>query len=322
VNQGIYRVIRVDAGNSNMPGRAFWIENPNVLEETAEMDVAFFTSNSVMPGDQLSISTDFWGADNKGIWTIKTVGQVGGSGPQFANQYTMKVSVGTRVPAVVSFPGPGQLGTTNYRLVQIIEGTPSKFIKRIRSISPNQVDGEYVDIKFGSAEGFADINSTAGSVITLLDKLAFSGDMAQGIDGYSHTTGLIAEAHRIIYGDPRDPAAYPGVVAAGASLNISGPLVKRITCALSLRIRSGVSSADVADRVRSAVASAVNKTGIGKPIAISDLVNAASKVNGVVAVSVVSPTYNADSDLISIQPFEKPLVLNLDQDVLISFVGE
>jgi uncharacterized phage protein gp47/JayE len=322
LNQGIYRVIRVDAGATGVAGRAFWIENPNVLEETAEMDVAFYVYDSVMPNDVLSISTDLWGADNKGSWTIETVGQIGGTGAQFANRYTMKVSTGLKTPTAITAPGPDALGSVEYRLVQLSEGTPGKLIKKIRAISPNQVDGRYVDIKFETSAGYAGINSIAGSVISPLDKLAFSTDLALGTDGYAHTIGLIAEANRVIYGDARDVAAYPGVVAAGANVNISGPLVKRITCALNLRIRSGVGASDITDRVRSAVASVVNASGVGESIAISDIINAASKVNGVQAVSIISPTFNSESDMIAVQPYEKPLVLSLEQDIQISFVGD
>ncbi len=329
VNQGIFRVIRVEDGTvSNASVRAFWIENENAVEQTVEMDVAFFTFDSVMPGDTLSVSTDLWNTANKGNWVVESVGDVGNTGLS-ANWFTnstsgkhiLKVSVTDKVPVpVVSSPGP--LGTVQYRLVQVTEASPGKLIKRIRSIIPNQANGAFVDIKFETSPGYTLISSTAGSVLTPLDKLNFDTDLALGIDGYAHTIGLIAEANRVTYGDARDPAAYPGVVAAGANLNISGPLVKRITCALNLRVRSGVSTTDVADRVRSSVASVVNKTGIGDAIAISDIINAASKVNGVIAVSVVSPTFNSENDLISVQPYEKPLVLSLEQDVLVSFAGD
>jgi hypothetical protein len=237
-----------------------------------------------------------------------------------AGKNKIKLVVSGRTPVAVS--SPGALGTTQYRLVQVIEALPSKLIKRIRSIAPNQSDGTFVDIKFSSSPCFQLIGNTAGSIMSPLDKLGFDTELAVGVDGYSHTTGLIAEANRVVYGDASDSAAYPGVVAAGANLNISGPLVKRITCALNIRVRSGVSTTDVTDRVKSAVAAVINGTGIGEPIAISDLVNAASKVNGVIAVSIISPTYNSESDLVSVQPYEKPLVLNLETDVQVSLVGQ
>jgi Asp-tRNA(Asn)/Glu-tRNA(Gln) amidotransferase A subunit family amidase len=123
---------------------------------------------------------------------------------------------------------------------------------------------------------------------------------------------------RITYGDPRDPATYPGVAAADSYIAFSGPLVKRIRVALAIRLRTGAPEADVRAAVQSAVAAVINRTGVGQPVAISDLVDAAASVTGVVSVSVVSPSYGPGSDLISVQPYEKPLVLSAAQDVSVS----
>ena len=70
------------------------------------------------------------------------------------------------------------------------------------------------------------------------------------------------------------------------------------------------------------MASVINSTGVGTSIAISNLISAAQSVNGVVSVVVLNPSFNSGNDLISIQPFEKPLVLNLDNDILVSFIGD
>lgn len=333
VNTGIFRVIRVEEGyGTSINNRTFWIENANAIEETSESDVAFFTFDSLMPGDKISVSTDLWGTENKGVWTVETVGKVGAGAtdPQFVNSaagkhtFTVSTTDKTVTPIIATV---GALGSSEYRLVTVNEGQPGKHVKQIRGIAPNQGNGAFADIKFETHQGYGQMSSAAGTVLRPLDKLAFSEDLALGIDGYQHTMGLIAEATRTIYGDPRDPAAYPGVAAAGATINVSGSLVKRITCSLSVRIRtvdtrSGPNPEDVAGRIRSAVASVINKTGVGKPIAISDILKAAGRVNGVFSVSMLSPTFNAENDLINVQPYEKPLVLNLDQDILVSFAGD
>lgn len=308
LNAGIFRVVRVASDASAL---TFWVENPNAVEEDGAHNVTFYTADSMMPGDVLSISTDVWGQGNRGLWVVEDVGN------GFTSADRFKVLGTTQAVA-----GPVVLGTANAPLVKTLEAQPARLIKRIRTISPNQSNTSYLDVKFESAQGAQLMSETAGTVITPLDRLSFPVDIAVGADGYQGNVGLIGEAGRVLYGDPRDPATYPGVVAAGARVNISGPLVKRITVALSLRVRSGISSSDIRDRVRSAVASVVNRTGIGQPVAISNIVAAASKVNGVVAVSVLSPTYNAGSDLIAVQPQEKPLVLNLETDVTVSFAGE
>lgn len=312
LNEGIFRVIRTYADSNTL---TFWVENANVVEGDGTTDVAFYTYDSLMPGDTLAISTPILGAGNQAVLTVEFSGG-STSGTQFSSATTFKVSQATQ-----ALVGPVTLGTS-VALIKTIEAHPSRLIKQIKTISPNQDDVGFLDIKFETSAGSGLLSNSAGTVLSPLDRLGFSNDIAVGIDGYQHSTGLIGEANRVVYGDSRDPASYPGVVAAGANINISGPLVKRVSVALSLRIRSGVSSADIADRVRSAVASVVNSAGVGEAIAISDLVAAATKVNGVLAVSVLSPSYSATSDLIPVQPFEKSLVLNLEQDVTVSFAGE
>jgi uncharacterized phage protein gp47/JayE len=123
-------------------------------------------------------------------------------------------------------------------------------------------------------------------------------------------------------GDLREPEAYPGVVAAGTNIAISGPLVKRIQVSLAIRLRLGVLPQDAIAYVRSAVAGAINTFGVGKSVVISDIVSAAASVNGVLAVSIVSPSYNGDNDLIAVQPYEKAFVLDAEQDITVAIIGE
>jgi hypothetical protein len=97
--------------------------------------------------------------------------------------------------------------------------------------------------------------------------------------------------------------------------------VKRIQVGLSIRVKSGLNTQDIANRVRSAVATVVNQTAIGQSIAFSDIIDAARDVVGVVSVTIVSPLYSVAHDQIEIQPYEKPYVLDLTQDVQVSFLG-
>lgn len=318
-NQGIYRILRV-SDVADYGGGTIWIENTGAIEEVAECNVAVYDPSSVMPGDQFIVSTPEFGVQNQGTWVVEKVGTTTPSGSdQFSVNTRFKVSTVDRSPiAHGSSPALG----SDYRLLQMVEGTPCKHVKRIDGVYPNQDDGSFVDIRWDSTIFASTIAAAAGSIVTVMDKLAFPLDVSVGIDGYAYDTGLIGEANRVIQGDSSDTTTYPGVGAAGAQLYVSGPVVKRITLALNLRIRSSVSNSDVAGRVRSAVATVVNQTGIGQPIALSKIVAAASKVVGVVAVTVVSPSYTVGSDLIVTQPNEKPLVLNLDQDIQISFTGE
>lgn len=315
-NVGIFRVVRV--GQDTAGRVTVWIENSAAVEQAlTEASLKFFSYDSVMPGDVLHISTSLWdgAASNQGVFTVVKVGDAGGG--EFTSTTALTVS-GTM--SAVGSPRPA-LGTS-LGLVQMVEAAPSRLIKQLFTAAPNQTASTQTDLKFTTQQGYTRITAAAGSVIKALDKLAFPTTIAKGIDGYQHNTGLIAEVSRVIYGDPSDTATYPGVAAAGARVNIQGPLVKRVQVTLAVRLRTGASAQDVEDRVKSAVAAVINKAGTGQSIALNDLTGAASKVGGVVSVVMVSPVATVGSDLISVQPFEKPLVLNVDQDVLVTFVGD
>lgn len=320
LNTGVFRVVRVDS-----PNNTIYVENPNAIEEGLGhgATIISFSNDSILPGDILHINTSVWGgAGNQGNWTITEVGATTAGGQQYANQFYFRVAIPTgTVIAPVSSPQPA-LGATGAALIRVYEGAASRLIKYVASISPNQTTGTQLDIKFNTAQGYTKVGAAAGTLIQSLDKLAFPTTLANGIDGYAHSTGLIAAVVETAYGDPSDTATFPGIIAAGATVDVSGPLVKRIQVSLSLRIDTSTANAtDVEDQVQSAVAAVINKAGIGQPIALSLIVAAAEKVNGVTSVTIISPTYGVGNDLISVQPFEKPLVLNLAQDVTISFVG-
>jgi hypothetical protein len=316
-NRGYFRVVRVDAINN-----AVWVENTNVVEEVATADFAPLVYDSVIPGDIITIN-GAWGDSNIGNWTVSQLDIYGTyQGPtnvSFQVTGTRNLTAGT----------PGVLGASNANLVICREGTATRMIKQIANVALNQSNSDYVDVRFNyssnnnsvtsNGAGSRNITPIAGTIMQALDKFAFPAATATGIDGYTYSAGLIGEVNRTIYGDRQDPAAYPGVVAEGANVNISGPVVRRIQIALLIRARAGVSTQDISDRVKSTVASVVNKTGVGTSIALSDIVAAATQINGVVSVTILSPAYTSTSDLISIQPVEKPLVLSLDSDITVTF---
>ncbi len=323
-NQGIYRIVRIDATNY-----VFWIENPNSQAQLAVVDLAFLTYDSTMPGDILTVGTNFWdgpGGSNQGTWTVNSIdlsvvptgtpANAGSGNTGFI--YALDVITGVG-PFAVGTP-PGALGSLA-SLVSMNEGTPSRLYKFIMGVNQSQSNPTLADVKFTTDAGYTKVSATAGTLMTVLDKLAFPTATATGIDGYQHNTGLIAAANNVAYGVESDPTTYPGIVAAGANVNISGPVVLGVQVSLAIRTQSGVNLTDITDQVQSAVAAVINQTPVGVSVAISALVDAASSVNGVVAVSVLSPAYGPGNDLIAVQAFEKPYVLNLATDILVSFVG-
>ncbi len=308
-NVGIYRVVRI----CKDVGKPFtvWVENETAIEQaSAEADFHFYTDDSVMPGDVLSISNNSWdgAASNKGNYVVADVGL------NFTDPSKLTVT-GTLSPVGSAKPALG----SSYQQIQVLEKNPCRCIKKILSIAPN---GTLTDIKFTTSALNKRIGGSAGSVITALDKLGFDLGVAKGVDGYRHQTGLLAETNKVLYGDPANPTLYPGVVAAGSAVNIAGSLVHRVRVTLSLRIKSGANRERIRAWAKSAVATAINKSPAGESVSLTDLTTAAARVGGVVSATMVSPVATAGDDVIVIQKYEKAQVLDVDADITITFVGE
>lgn len=301
-NTGTFRVVRVAV---SMSYYSFWVENPEGVEEYVDMTdndaVNFYGSETVLAGDQIVIDTTAFGAQNRGSFVVVEASN------------TQLVVIGDMSSLAATTVG------SNSEFIRFIESDPIRLIKKIHTINRSSIAG-YVDVVFTSKRLANKMSSSAGATIQALDKLAFPNQLVTGADAYSYSTGLIGEVNRVIYGDPTNPSVYPGVVAAGAHVNISGPLTKRIQVSFVARITNG-DTKSVIDRIKSSVASVVNQTPQGKPVSISSLIAAAEAVDGVYSVAVLSPAYGPGEDLIAVQANEKPRVLDVDQDILVSVEG-
>lgn len=307
-NKGVFQIV------DNVSSKGFWIENVSGVEQSLTQYNVYLISNgtAINPGDTFTVNSTTAMGGNVGTWKVLQVG------PQYAgSQYELKLQ-GTFTPYT---NGGSVLLGTDAPYVFTTEGQARFWYNRINRIVPSS-DGvtDYLE-SFGTTPPANLAGLAYGSTVTALSKLEFSTDIAQGADGYQYSVGLIGEANRVIYGDLSSSATYPGVIASGDNVNIAGPTIKKISVSLGVRVRSGFSLADIEAQVKSAVASYINKAPIGQPLAISGIVASATKVQGVSAISVLSPTYSGTSDLIPVQPQEKPFVLNLDTDVSVSFVG-
>lgn len=176
-------------------------------------------------------------------------------------------------------------------------------------------------IVFDTNAQYSKINESAQVQINSLNKLDFNTAIRKGLDSYRYNTGLIAEANRIVYGDPRDPTTYPGVGAAGAEIFTREPLTRRIQLSIDVRINTGVPFAQTAEQVRTSVASLVNSNEVGVPIAISAIIGAVNSIPGVRAMAISSPQYDSTHDLIFIAPSEKARILDPVLDISVSQIG-
>lgn len=174
---------------------------------------------------------------------------------------------------------------------------------------------------FDSNNQYQKINESAGVQMKALGKLNFSTVIRNGLDSYRFNTGLIAEANRIVYGDPRDPVTYPGVGAAGADIFIREPLTLRIQVSVDIRLLTGAPFNNVAQQVRSSVSSLVNANPVGQSIDISSIISAVRAVPGVQSVAIDSPQYDSTHDLIAVAPSEKARIIDPTLDISVNQIG-
>jgi hypothetical protein len=309
-NQGVFKVIRAE---ENCDTVTVWIENSNAVEELSECQYKCIAAGAPVPGDYLILNDATFGTGNVGTWVIESVGLAGGV------QYTANtVVVSLAGGAPTTWSGPA---TIPDGALKIQSAAPARVYKKIITVIEDASNTDYTHLFLERGEQVTLVKESLGSVVTALDKLAFSTSKVVGVDGYRYNTGLIGEANRVVYGDPQNESTYPGYAAAGATINIAGPFVRRVQISLSVRINSYFASSDLSDRVKSAVATVINLAKIGQSISISDVVSAASMVPGVIAVAVLKPTYTSTNDTLPVNYNEKLMVLDINNDILVTFVG-
>lgn len=201
------------------------------------------------------------------------------------------------------------------------EQTPYKGYKRVYNKSFDPANTNQGILVFDTANQFLKINRDVGAVrISSVGKMEFPSQIKKGVDSYRYHTGLMRQANKVVYGEPRG-GEFEGVAAAGAEIFIRPPLVRRIQLSIVVRLNTGVPFIKIIEQVRDNVSSLVNSTGIGESIPLSSVVGAVNLVSGVFAVSIASPAYNPSSDIIVVNPSEKPLILDPIADIIVSKVG-
>jgi uncharacterized phage protein gp47/JayE len=98
---------------------------------------------------------------------------------------------------------------------------------------------------------------------------------------------LIAEAQKVIDGDPDDRTTYPGFRAAGTVVSVLPPTVYWQTIEAVVTLVDGYDSTIVTNSVRSAIQAYINGLPINGDVIASEIVAAAQSVAGVFDVGFV-----------------------------------
>lgn len=254
-----------------------------------------------VPGDTFVITNNFLGNANKKAFVVTDV-----------------LSETEIIASGVSTSINKTLLDSNFNKIYLEESTPYVGYKKISLVSTNPANLNDKNIVFDSANQFEKIGEIGGVSLLAMSKLAFDTAINKGVDAYKYNTGLIAEANRIVYGDPRDNTTYPGVAAAGAEIFIKAPLVKRIEVSISVRVKTGIPFTTIVEEVRNSVAALINSNPVGQSIPISNIVSTVGAIVGVQAVAIGSPQYDVQNDVIRVNAGEKSLVLDIISDITVA----
>jgi hypothetical protein len=308
-NQGSFMVI--DSGSNYLDAI-----NPSAVVESGvsgitapELEdhrpqIQFYPYEATVPGDLLVVTGNVLPLTSQGSYPVF----------QVLNESQVIVTGLIGNATNVSFNG-------QQAAIFVQEGVPYSGYKHVLLVSSDPNGANLNSITFDTNAQYEKINQEASVSMTSLNKLNFNTALETGLDSYRYNTGLIAEANRIIYGDPRDPVTYPGVGAAGTDIFVQEPLTLRVQVSLDIRLATGVPFQQTATTVRSNVSGLINSNPVGQSIGISSIISAVTSIPGIISVAISSPLYNVANDLITVAPSEKTRVINPTTDIQVSQIG-
>ena len=232
------------------------------------------------------------------ITNINGVVETGASGTGLVGQrrqisdYVSTSGAITLTSALRATPSPTDefilLPSTKENVVDFFNNT------RVTSLS-GRADIELVDqanqiqisSKLDGSDGFVQITGGQAN-----NQLGFSTTLVQGLRAYAFYVGLIKLVHRTVYGDEQDLVAFPGVGAAGVKFQILPPTVQQVSFSVEVTLSEGTSLSNVENNVKTAISTYVKTLGVAQPVIISNVVEAVLAVDGVIDVSVTTPTAN------------------------------
>lgn len=266
--------------------------------------IEFFQYEATVPGDKLSVNGSVLGSGNAGNYKIL----------QVLSPNTIVVS------GIITEQFNTNLGGNSVSL-SVQEGTAYTGYKQVLYVTMQPGAVNFNNIVFNTSAQYEKIDLSAGVDMTSLGKLNFPTTIRNGIDSYDYDTGLIGQANRVIYGDPRDQITYPGVNAAGTDIFIREPLLRRIQIALSIRTNIGISFAQITSQIQSSVYALIQSNPLGQSIDLSSIVETVRLIPGVTSVVITNPVYSINSDEIQLVTGEKAFIADQVSDISVSLIG-
>ncbi|MBO77144.1 MAG: hypothetical protein CME17_06885 [Gemmatimonadetes bacterium] len=106
---------------------------------------------------------------------------------------------------------------------------------------------------------------------------------------YQYYTDLIAEAQRVVDGDPADRVNYPGYRAAGVDVRVLSPSIRTIIVTAVLTVLEGFDEATVVANVESNIIDYINNLGISGDVIRAEIIERTMATPGVYNVNLTTP---------------------------------
>ena len=112
------------------------------------------------------------------------------------------------------------------------------------------------------------------------------------IASYTYYTALLATVQKVIDGDPEDETNFPGLRAAGINVIADTPVIRRISVRLSVVAIPGVQEQTIIPQIQETIEAYINGLGIGEDVIVSEIIERAMRISGMLDVVVSTPTSN------------------------------
>lgn len=247
-------------------------------------DIIVLEGDSVLARDSVFISetagSSWFNVNNTGTFEIQQIG---------SNVDDVRPFL--RVNNTTGFAESGRAIATVNSKFSISENDDHRFrsIKKVEHITLDEFNQDRRVAYLTPADRIYKFSQTNKTKLSVLGKLGYSNEIANGVDGYSYYTGLLRQVQRVIDGYEPDAETYPGRKAVGGVIEILPPLIQRVTVALDVTTKEGVNLTEITNEIKSTIIQHVSSLGVGDDVILSDITVRVKNIEGVEAVTFIIP---------------------------------
>lgn len=271
-------------------------------------DIRILEGDAVRTLDSLFISentnANWFSASNSGTFSIAELGTNASDGRVFL-----------RVINIAGIAEADRQLDIDNTTFSITESDDNKFttIKQVHNVAMDETDSEKRTVYLTPGNRVAKWSESNVTSLTSLGKIGYSTDIITGVDGYLFYTGLLQKVQRIIDGFEPDSANFPGTKAIGSAIETLPPLPRKVTVSLDVTTQDGVNLTEISDELKSVVINYVTDLGVGEDVILSDIIVRIKNVDGVAAVTFITP--EPSEERISISSDEKAFIESNDVSI-------